>query len=412
MAVDLDVLGQRVKAARLNSDMSQEDVAKALGLARAAILQIENGTRNLSLRELDALAKLYGRTAADFLAEDPADILVSLLRTGIDDADTAQIESEILRHVSICRVGRELEALLDMPMRSGPPTYELPPPTTVAEAVDQGNYVALQERRRVGIGDNPVPDMAELICGTGIWPSGSHLLPSISGLFLKHPSFGMVILVNYSHSRARKRFSYAHEYAHSLLDRAHVASISTQSNRTELREVRANSFAATFLLPPGGIRAFLTARGKGLSTRLDASIYDPDSQDDAHVVRATRRPPPGSQKVSFQDVASLAHLYQASYQAAAYRLKTLGYANEAELQDLLNKQAVGKEYLQLLGFYDELEGVDDTKKRPDREIVAQVTELAIEAYRRGKIKKDRLLEIGSTIGVGGRSLMFVAEAAR
>ena len=68
----------------------------------------------------------------------------------------------------------------------------------------------------------------------------------MSGMFLRHPSIGFAILVNSSHPRGRKRFSYAHEYAHALLDRDRNIAVSTTDNSSELIERRANAFSAAF----------------------------------------------------------------------------------------------------------------------------------------------------------------------
>jgi Zn-dependent peptidase ImmA (M78 family) len=56
----------------------------------------------------------------------------------------------------------------------------------------------------------------------------------------------LVILVNSSPVRARRRFSYAHEYAHALLDRDRQVTVTSTDNAAELIEKRANAFAASF----------------------------------------------------------------------------------------------------------------------------------------------------------------------
>ena len=133
--------------------------------------------------------------------------------------------------------GFELEHLLDRPPRVGPPSYDLPQPRNIMDAVEQGNFVAEQERRRLSLGHNPIPDMSDLINSQNIWASGAELPDDMSGLFLQHSSIGLFILVNFGHPHARKRFSYAHEYAHALLDRRDPATVSREENRRNLSEV-------------------------------------------------------------------------------------------------------------------------------------------------------------------------------
>ena len=53
----------------------------------------------------------------------------------------------------------------------------------------------------------------------------------------------------------RRRFSIAHEYAHVLLDRELKAILSHARDRSSWMEVRANAFAASFLMPAEGVRS-------------------------------------------------------------------------------------------------------------------------------------------------------------
>jgi Zn-dependent peptidase ImmA (M78 family)/transcriptional regulator with XRE-family HTH domain len=409
MAVDLTLVGQRLKDARTNRELTQDEVAKHLGLTRAAVIQIENGERPVTLKQLDDLATLYRRPTAEFVAEQPEELLVTLLRATPELRSSALVEQEIVRHVAMCREGSKLERLLEVPSRAGPPAYDAGSPANAAEAAEQGASTARQERQRLGLGENPIFQPADLIAATGIWVSGSDLPDEVSGLFMRGPDFGMFIIVNETHPETRKRFSLAHEYAHALLDRSHSATVSMQGNRTDLVEVRANAFAAAFLLPSGGVRRFLAVRHKGLQSRMDVVVYDQYVQG-GDPTRATRRTTPGSQKLGYQEVATLSHRFGVSYQAAVYRLRSLDAITERELRELLEKEEFARDYLRTVKLLDELEGGKETPKTKDRELVKQVADLCIEAFRRNLINKDRLLELGTTIGIGGQTLVALAEA--
>ena len=86
--------------------------------------------------------------------------------------------------------------------------------TTAGEAIRHAETVALEERRRLGLGNAPASNIAELISSQGIWVAASHLSEGVSGLFLNHASVGFAILINNAHVPVRRRFSYAHEYGH------------------------------------------------------------------------------------------------------------------------------------------------------------------------------------------------------
>ena len=96
----------------------------------------------------------------------------------------------------------------------------------------------------------------------------------ISGLMISHPNVGLFVVVNRRHPAVRQRFSWCHEYAHLLLDRAQMGHVSRESERADLLEVRANVFAANFLMPEDGVRQFVGTLGKGSASRLHADVFD------------------------------------------------------------------------------------------------------------------------------------------
>ena len=413
MDIDQMTLASRLKDARTTSSFTQEQVAIALELPRTAIVQFESGNRAVSTLELARLAQFYGRPIASFFSEVPPseeeDVLVALFRAAQVEGQDMPWQSEVSRYLGICRAGVELERLLDRPPHVGPPSYDLPQPRNVMEAVEQGNIVAEQERRRLSLGHNPIPDMSDLINSQNIWASGANLPDDMSGLFLKHSSIGLFILVNFGHPRARKRFSYAHEYAHALLDRQDSATVSLEENRRKLPEVRANAFAAALLLPRTGVWSFLNSRFKAGPSLIEQSVYDPTYEQNAEEVRASRRAAPRSQVLTFEDIAALAHHFGVSYQAALFRLKSLSIVNEADFTELRDKESFGKRYLDLLELLVDIEGHD--KRKPDREIVSQVVYLALEAFRREEISKGKLRDLSTLLDFSAKDLLMLAEAA-
>ena len=203
-------------------------------------------------------------------------------------------------------------------------------------------HVRAAERRRLGIANTPIADVFELIASQGIWASGVTLPDGMSGLFLRHSSIGLAILVNSLHPKGRKRFSYAHEYAHALLDRNGKITISSTDNSSELVEKRANAFAAAFLMPRGGIRSYLRNLGKGLPSRQDHAIFD--AATGGHI-EAKQRAPARSQRITYKDIALLAHHFGVSYQAAVYRLRSLRYISGRERGEFLDRERFGRKYL-------------------------------------------------------------------
>ena len=403
-------LGRRLRSAREAKGLSQQAVADALDLPRTAITQMEAGNRAVSTLELSRLAKLYVYPAAAFLQDGPwnEDVLVALHRVAPGLECDPATHQQVVRCVSLCREGVALKAFLGVSQSSGAPSYETQLPHNSWEAVSQGEQTAVQERRRLGIGNAPITDVSELIVSQGIWASGVELPNEMSGVFLRHPSIGFAILVNATHPRGRKRFSYAHEYAHALLDRNHNITVSTTDNSSELVERRANAFAAAFLMPGHGVHDALRGLAKGLPSRQEVTVFDvaTGGHIDAH-----HRVPARSQRINYKDIAMLARHFGASYQAALYRLKSLRHITRAESLDLLSQEHLGSQLLRELSMFSDVEEPEKPQHR-DRELRSEVAHLAIEAYHREEISRGRVLELSKTLGIRGDVLLQLAEATR
>lgn len=407
MGIDLKTLGERLDRARKNCGYTQQQAADAVGLPRTAIVHIEAGNRSINTVELAALAEFYKVPVAYFFEQSTPEqpsALVALCRVSTEFASDPAVNQEISRYVDICGEGMSLLEILGRKAVRSAPTYDLPETSNYAEAIQQGQQVADQERRRMGLGDAPITDMRELIVMQGIWAAGAKLPNEISGLFLQHPSIGTVILVNHEHVRARKRFSYAHEYAHAILDHKRIATVTSKSNATEFIEKRANAFAAAFLMPKGGIDALLRSLDKGGGSRTEFLVYDVANES---AIEGTQRSLASQQTITFRDVMAVAHYFRASYQAAAYRLGELGFVNRAAVTALLQQEDQANMLLKLIGVLADLQGTDQTNT--EHELVGQVVPLAIEAFRREEISKGRIRDLSKKLNC--RELLSLADAA-
>jgi hypothetical protein len=168
--------------------------------------------------------------------------------------------------LDLWREGTDLQAMLNEPSEhAAVPSYAANA-TTASEAIRQAETVAREERRRLGLGNAPIGNLAALISAQGIWVAATALPDSLSGLFLNHQSIGLAILVNNGHRQVRRRFSYAHEYAHALFDRHETVAITRRDNATTFVEKRANA-AAAFLMPVAGVADHLRQIDKGHPSR-------------------------------------------------------------------------------------------------------------------------------------------------
>lgn len=67
------VVGARLRDARLAIGLTQSDTASALGISRPSVAAIEKGTRKVTGLELRRLARLYRRSVGWLLGDDEED---------------------------------------------------------------------------------------------------------------------------------------------------------------------------------------------------------------------------------------------------------------------------------------------------------------------------------------------------
>jgi len=416
MSLDLITVGKRLREARENCAITQERAAEAIGSPRTAIVHMEAGRRVPTTLELADLAELYKKPVSHFLSktsaqEESASEGVELhLRVEHAFRQNPEVKSCIDRWLQVVREGAELNEILGASIPEALPLYSQSHPKTLAEAFQQGESVAAQERKRLGLGENPVHMLPDLLSSVGAWVAGVNLPKEISGMFLHERAIGTVILINTTHARVRRRFSYAHEYAHALIDRERdsTAMVSTKENSTERTEKRANAFAAAFLMPQSGVRNYLSGIDKGGPARQVHAVYGIAGSE-----QAEERTAPGSQKIVYQDVARLARYFGVSYQVAVYRLRDLNLIGSSELQALIDQMEQANSYLKILRFTEAIDTDEVTADGAEEtcELVSQVVYRAIEAYRREGISRGRLLDLGAKIGIPGDQLIELAEAA-
>jgi Zn-dependent peptidase ImmA (M78 family)/transcriptional regulator with XRE-family HTH domain len=403
--LDATQLGLRLRSARERRSLSQQAVAEALNLQRTAITNIEAGNRAVSTLELSRLAGLYGCKPEALLepAGEADTPIVRLRALGQLDDDATQTIDHV---IGLCREGAELRRMLEPEFAEGLPNYAVRVRSS-GEAVRQGYDIAREERRRLGLGNAPISNIAGLISNQAIWVAASQIPDNMSGFFVNDRSTGLAIIINSRHFPVRRTFSYAHEYGHALFDREESERVSKGGN--DLVEVRANAFASAFLMPAGGVEDQLRRLDKGRPSRQAQIVYDVAGNAGSEI---EIRPTSGSQAITYQDVAVIARHFGVSYEAAVWRLKNLGHIGNPETQDLIKQREAGKQLTKLLKFSDMFEEKEASSGEREQELRGKIAWLAVEAYRREEISQGRLRELAGKLGISANDLIMLAEAAR
>jgi hypothetical protein len=172
-------------------------------------------------------------------------------------------------------------------------------------------------------------------------------------------------------------------------------------------EKRANAFAASFLMPKGGIEEKLRQLDKGRPSRQAQIVYD--VARDAPV-ESEIRPRAGSQTITWQDVGSIARHFGVSYESVVWRLRNLGHLGPVETKTLLAQKDKRLRLEDILKIKtDEFLPPPDNE---DQELRNQIVGLAIEAFRREEVSVGRLRELAVKLGIRSADLIELAESAR
>jgi Zn-dependent peptidase ImmA (M78 family)/DNA-binding XRE family transcriptional regulator len=301
--IDPRILGQRLAEARKARGITQEAAASHLGCSRPTYIAVEKGERAAKPEEIVKLSTLFGKPVHELLLQaEPITVLSPHLRGEIErvhagnaDQVREQMAGGVEDFQTFLDQYRELERLMNAPLRS-----KLPEERTVNNAVDPvelAEDAATEERRRLGLGDQPIINLrSTLETEVGLRIFYSDLLPSpIAGMYDFVPALGCCLYINRKHPPERRRVSMVHEYGHGIVDRNKPAiDYLFTSGRKPANERFADAFAAAFLMPATSVRRRF----------LD-------------VVNMT-----GDFKLS--DLCRLAHAYFVSVEAMAYRLEKLG----------------------------------------------------------------------------------------
>lgn len=401
MPLSREELARRLRDARTESGLTQQEVAEELGIPRTAVVQIEAGRRAVNSLELASMAELYGRSTDElFRREAGQDAVATFFRAAAELAENRGLRQALRRCSGLAREARSLERLLGRDeRRERPPRYEVLPPGSKWDAIRQGRELAGQERRRLDLGSSPAWEIAEIVRAQGVRVTELPMPDEVSGIFFDGPEAGPVLVINESHPRTRRLLSYAHEYCHVLVDRAPGGTVSSARNRDELSEVRANAFAAHLLMPEAGVRAALAERGKLAAGRSVQRVYD-----GADEVRAQRPPRGGDDRIQVHDVLALAHRFGVGYEAALFHLRNLKLLSDGEFEGLRDQEGRARKLLRVMRVAD---WGEDTHWSLTTEIIA----LGLDAYRLGEISRKKLLELSERCGVDRTELEEVLAEA-
>jgi Zn-dependent peptidase ImmA (M78 family) len=352
-------VGERLRIARENADLTQKDVAQEISISRTTLIAIEQGQRRVRMDELQQLAKLYKTSVNAILRRESVHVdLAPRFRRLMNGDDLATIQATELL-TDLARAEVELENLLGIKrVRNYPPER----PILSGDIRAQAEQDAFELRQRLGLGFAPILDIVTLLeMEMGVRVYVRRMDGSISGVFAYDDALGACILLNANHPRERRNQSGGHELGHLVSVRREPEVLHANEIGNTREERYATAFARSFLTPAGAVRQKF--------------------QD----VTA------GSARLTRRHVIVLAHYFGVSREAIVRRLEELGLTKKGTWDWFAANGGITAEQLrQVLG---DMLSPDQDKAEANRPTTLKLNLLAAEAYQRELLSEGQLARL-------------------
>jgi Zn-dependent peptidase ImmA (M78 family)/DNA-binding XRE family transcriptional regulator len=351
-------IGERLRLAREEANVTQADAGTAIGVARTTIIAMEQGQRRARITELQNLAKLYRTSVNALLRRESVHVdLTPRFRKLPASQAEAEAAAELLSDLAKAEV--ELENLLGIHR-----THNYPPerPILRGDVRVQAEHDAAELRQRLGLGNGPLSDIVTLLeMEMGIRVYVRRFDGRISGLFAYDDTLGACMLLNANHPRERRTNTAGHETGHFISTRRRPEILHLDEEENSREEKYANAFARAFLTP-----------SRAVMQKFQEVIAGSD--------RLTRR-----------HVIILAHFFGVSREAIVRRLEELGSVKPGTWDWFQGNGGITDEQArQVLG---DLTTPDAGKPEADRPTTLRLNALADEVYRRGLLSEGQLARL-------------------
>jgi len=355
-------IGRRLRLARENAGIRQDQAALLLGISRPTLVSIEKGTRRVRIQELQKLAQQYKVSVNALLRRQAVhtDLIPRFRRLQqTEDVDTAEAV-HLLN--SLVKAEVELENILGIQLRKNyPPECGI----NVGNVIELAEQHAQTLRDWVGLGQGPITDiftMIELDLGIRLYQRRLSPGSKVAGLFAYDSDIGACILLNANHPLERRIQSAAHELGHFVGIRQLPEVLEDNEAFLSREERYANAFG----------RVFLTPR---------KSFGDSFKQLTAGADRLTRR-----------HVILLAHQYHISREACVRGLEELSLVKKGTWDWFeKNGRITDKDVRAVLG--DAVVRKDAAKEEADRPLSHRMSLMAYQAWKRDLMSEGQLAEL-------------------
>lgn len=354
-------IGRRLRLARENAGIRQDDAAQTIGTSRSTLVSIEQGMRRPRIQEIQLLAQKYGTSVNAILRREAVhtDLMPRFRKLkGNENADT---QAAVKLFNDLIKADVELDNVLG---RNRPRDY---PPE---RGISDGDVVALAEKHAqelrdwLGLGSGPIADIfaiIELDLGIRLYQRRLASKSKVAGLFTYDETVGACILLNANHGLDRRTQSAAHELGHFIGTRKNPEVLEDDEKFLSREERYANAFG----------RAFLTPAESFSRSFRQLKISD---------------------KITRRLIIVLAQQYGISREACTRRLEELGLAPKGSWDWFINNGGITEQHVQeVLG--ETAQRTDPAKSDADRVLSQRTSLMAHAAWKRELMSEGQLAEL-------------------
>jgi Zn-dependent peptidase ImmA (M78 family) len=274
-----------VRRAREAATLRPEQLAAWARLDLGRFEELEAGRAKFTWRELDSCARVFGLRLDDLLDGEAGRAPMTLLLRSDQDESGLGVQQNLT--VDSCELlgefQRALRDIADLEQGLGISRPALPaiPKDAKKSDLHPGERLARAARKELGLGDDPIPSMVDLLHRLGmsvLWVSTAER--SLDGACARLPVPGVLVVHDEgSPSPWRTRTTLAHELCHVLFDLGAdrpVLLCPSQARGQHLEDLErtAKAFAAHLLVPTSRIKLVVGSK-------------DPTSEDAIGVVGET-----------------------------------------------------------------------------------------------------------------------------
>ena len=355
-------IGRRLRLARENAGIRQDDAARFIGMSRPTLVSIEKGVRRVRIEELQVLTHHYGVSVNALLRREAVHTDLMPRFRKLRETDDKHAVEAIQLFNDLIRADVEMENVLGIERRRNYPPDR---------GINEGDVLTLAEKHAqelrawLGLGPGPMADIfsvIELGLGIRLYQRRLSSKSKVAGLFTYDETVGACILLNANHPLPRRIQSAAHELGHFYGTR-NTPEVLEEDERFLPRDERyANAFGRALLTP--------------------AESFEESFRQLKEITGKTTR----------RLIILLSQQYNISRQACGLRLEELGLAKKGTWEWFEKNGSITEDHVRnVLG--EMANQPDPAKLDADRPISHRMSLMAHVAWKRDLMSEGQLAEL-------------------